>query len=238
MKPTLTQHRDAHSHDAFGQTDHRPWPLPPGRWSWRQSWRDLLFAHWPVAAAAIRPLVPAELTVQEFDGTSWIAVVPFRMAGVMRRPLPDLPWVSAFPELNVRVYVEAGGKPGVFFFSLDATNPLTPSFQLAIGHGTSGGEQVQAWAPSASVVKIFNTTGLENMANPVYPQGRAAMVYAGGDAHAKQTAAALAADLGFEPLDLGGLDGARYLEPAAMVWIKLAIVQKLGRGIAFGLMRR
>lgn len=121
---------------------------------------------------------------------------------------------------------------------LDATNPLTPSFQLAIGHGTSGGEQVQAWAPSASVVKIFNTTGLENMANPVYPQGRAAMVYAGGDAHAKQTAAALAADLGFEPLDLGGLDGARYLEPAAMVWIKLAIVQKLGRGIAFGLMRR
>lgn len=126
-----------------------------------------------------------------------------------------------------------GGKP-----LLDATNPLTPTFQLALGLSTSGGEQVQAWAPTASVVKIFNTTGLENMADPVYPEGRAAMVYAGGDARAKQVAAQLAGDLGFEALDLGALDGARYLEPAAMVWIKLAVVQKMGRGIAFRLMRR
>lgn len=126
-----------------------------------------------------------------------------------------------------------GGKP-----LLDATNPLTPAFQLALGHTTSGGEQVQAWAPTASVVKIFNTTGLENMADPVYPEGRAAMVHAGGDARARQVAAQLAADLGFEAFDLGGLDGARYLEPAAMVWIKLALVQKMGRGIAFRLMRR
>ena len=66
----------------------------------------------------------------------------------------------------------------------------------------------------------------------------AAMVYAGGDANAKQAAARLAGDLGFEAVDLGGLDGARYLEPAAMVWIKLALVQKMGRGIAFRLMRR
>jgi 8-hydroxy-5-deazaflavin:NADPH oxidoreductase len=121
---------------------------------------------------------------------------------------------------------------------LDVTNPLTPTFSLALGHTTSGAEQVQAWAPTASVVKIFNTTGLENMANPVYPQGRAAMVYAGGDAAAKQCAAQLAGDLGFEALDMGGLAGARYLEPAAMVWIHLALVQKMGRNIAFGLMRR
>ncbi len=46
------------------------------------------------------------------------------MTGVMRRPLPDLPWISAFPELNVRLYVERDGKPGVWFLSLDATNPL------------------------------------------------------------------------------------------------------------------
>ena len=55
---------------------------------------------------------------------AWIAVVPFRMTGVMRRPLPDLPWISAFPELNVRTYVERDGRPGVWFLSLDATNPL------------------------------------------------------------------------------------------------------------------
>lgn len=111
-------------HPAFDQTDHRPWPLAEGPWSWRQSWCDLLFAHWPVPAAALRPLVPPALDVQAFDGTSWIAVVPFRMEGVMRRPLPDLPGVSAFPEINVRVYVTDGEKPGVWFLSLDASNPI------------------------------------------------------------------------------------------------------------------
>lgn len=111
-------------HPAFERIDHRPWPLPARPWRWRQSWCDLLFAHWPVPAAVLRPLVPPGLTVQERDGTSWIGVVPFRMAGVMHRPLPDLPWLSAFPELNVRLYVEQGGKPGVWFLSLDATNPL------------------------------------------------------------------------------------------------------------------
>jgi len=111
-------------HPALTQLEHRPWPVPDRRWTWRQSWRDLLFAHWPVPSAALRPLVPASLEIQEFDGTSWIGLVPFRMTGVMRRPLPDMPWVSAFPELNVRVYVERDGKPGVWFLSLDATNPL------------------------------------------------------------------------------------------------------------------
>jgi hypothetical protein len=77
-----------------------------------------------MSAAALRPLVPPALEIQEFEGTSWIGVVPFRMAGVMRRPLPDLPWISRFPELNVRLYVSADGKPGVWFLSLDAGNPL------------------------------------------------------------------------------------------------------------------
>lgn len=55
---------------------------------------------------------------------AWLGLVPFRMAGVMRRPWPDLPWISAFPELNVRTYVELDGKPGVWFLSLDASNAL------------------------------------------------------------------------------------------------------------------
>lgn len=111
-------------HPAFTRSTHRPWPAPSRPWSWRQSWRDLLFLHWPVPAAQLRPLVPRALHVQTFGGTSWVGIVPFRMAGVMRRPFPDVPWVSAFPELNVRLYVEAEGKPGVWFLSLDATNPL------------------------------------------------------------------------------------------------------------------
>jgi uncharacterized protein YqjF (DUF2071 family) len=112
------------AHQALSRLDHRPWPVPASEWRWRQSWLDLLFAHWPVPARILRPLVPRHLELQEFDGTAWLGVVPFRMAGVMRRPWPDLPWVSAFPELNVRTYVEFGGKQGVWFFSLDATNPL------------------------------------------------------------------------------------------------------------------
>ena len=106
------------------RSTYRPWPLPAGPWRWRQRWCDLLFAHWPVPAAALRPLVPPELDVGTFEGTSWVGVVPFRMEGVMRRPLPDLPWISAFPELNLRLYVSHGGKPGVWFLSLDAGNPL------------------------------------------------------------------------------------------------------------------
>ncbi len=111
-------------HPAFARVDHRPWPVPTSGWTWRQSWHDLLFAHWRIPAKTLRSLVPEPLEVQEFDGTSWVGVVPFRMSGVMRRPLPDLPWVSAFPELNVRLYVSDGHKPGVWFLSLDATNPL------------------------------------------------------------------------------------------------------------------
>lgn len=111
-------------HPAFARIDHRPWPLPSRPWIGRQKWLDLLFAHWPVPAAALRPLVPPALEVQQFEGTSWVGVVPFRMAGVTFRGLPSLPWVSAFPELNLRLYVEHAGRPGVWFLSLDAGNPL------------------------------------------------------------------------------------------------------------------
>ncbi|PHS17664.1 MAG: hypothetical protein COA78_02765 [Blastopirellula sp.] len=111
-------------HPALKHLDHRPWPLPKTAWAWRQSWVDLAFAHWPVDVEQIRPLIPAKLEIDTFDGTAWIGLVPFRMSGVMRRPLPDMPWVSAFPELNVRTYVTYRNKPGVWFFSLDAPNPL------------------------------------------------------------------------------------------------------------------
>jgi uncharacterized protein YqjF (DUF2071 family) len=111
-------------HPALSKIDHRPWALPGTPWTWRQSWCDLLFAHWRIEAKALRSLVPPSLAIQEFDGSSWIGVVPFRMAGVMRRPFPDIPGLSAFPELNLRLYVERDGKPGVWFLSLDATNPI------------------------------------------------------------------------------------------------------------------
>ena len=109
---------------ALERIDHRPWPLPARPWSWQQSWQQLLFAHWPLPAASLRPLVPPELEIDEFEGTSWVGVVPFWMSRVGRRPLPPLPWLSTFPELNLRLYVRHGDKPGVWFLSLDAGNPV------------------------------------------------------------------------------------------------------------------
>jgi uncharacterized protein YqjF (DUF2071 family) len=90
----------------------------------QMSWHDLLFAHWAVRPEALRPLIPAELEIDTFDGWAWIGVVPFRMSGVRPRYTPELSCTSAFPEINVRTYVKAGGRSGVWFFSLDATNRL------------------------------------------------------------------------------------------------------------------
>lgn len=103
-------------------TAHRPWPLPTKPWVMKQVWHDLLFAHWPVSIASMRELVPEQLTLDTFDGQCWVGVVPFHMSGIRRRELPPVPGLSRFPELNVRTYVTHGGKPGVYFFSLDADN--------------------------------------------------------------------------------------------------------------------
>jgi uncharacterized protein YqjF (DUF2071 family) len=113
---------------------HRPWPVPAGPWVMAQSWHDLLFAHWPVDVAVMRPLLPPQLQVDTFEGSAWLAVVPFRMTGVRLRGTPALPWLSAFPELNVRTYVTCDGKPGVWFFSLDAGNALAVAIARAWFH--------------------------------------------------------------------------------------------------------
>jgi hypothetical protein len=85
-----------------------------------QTWRDLLFAHWPVPTEKLRPLVPSVLRLDSVNGQCWIAVTPFHMTGIRARWTPPIPGIFALPELNVRTYVTYDGKPGVFFFSLDA----------------------------------------------------------------------------------------------------------------------
>jgi uncharacterized protein len=89
-----------------------------------QRWHDLLFAHWAVPPDQLRAVLPPVLPLDTFDGRAWIGVVPFRMTGVRPRGVPPLPGLSAFPELNVRTYVTMEGKPGVYFFSLDAASAL------------------------------------------------------------------------------------------------------------------
>ena len=115
MRPTSDIPRDA-----FARMEHRPWAAPTGPWILRQRWFDLMFAHWPARADQLQPLVPSGLKIQEFGGSSWVGIVPFRIEGLSPRLVPDLPGLARFPELNVRLYVEAEGKPGVYFISLDA----------------------------------------------------------------------------------------------------------------------
>jgi predicted dinucleotide-binding enzyme len=120
---------------------------------------------------------------------------------------------------------------------VDATNPVGPNRDLAVGHTTSGAEQL-AGRTKARVVKAFNTTGFENMANPHFGDARAMMPVAGDDPAATELVAKLASDLGFDPIALKGLHHARELEPMAMLWIKLALAFGLGRGFAFSFARR
>jgi predicted dinucleotide-binding enzyme len=136
------------------------------------------------------------------------------------------PWPAV--QAAVAAAGDFGGRP-----LLDATNPFGPT-----APADSGAEQVQRWAPSAKVVKVFNTTGRENMADPRYGDRRALMLAAGDDGPAVAAAVSLAGDLGFEALPFGPLRNARLLEPLAKVWIELAMGRGLGRDIALGLLRR
>jgi uncharacterized protein YqjF (DUF2071 family) len=105
-------------------TEHRPWPLPAGVWVMGQTWDDLLFAHWRVPEEQLRPLVPEVLELQTRDGSAWLGMTPFAVTGLRLRGTLPLPYVSDFLELNVRTYVTFGGKPGIWFFSLDASSAL------------------------------------------------------------------------------------------------------------------
>ena len=118
--------------DITAELAHRPWPLPDGPWIMTQSWHDLLFAHWPVDADVLGGRLPAGLELDVFDGQAWLGIVPFHMTNVAPRGVPAVPWVSAFAELNVRTYVRVGSKPGVFFFSLDAANPVAVGIARAM----------------------------------------------------------------------------------------------------------
>ena len=144
-----------------------------------------------------------------------------------------VPW-TGIGELTAEIASVAVGK-----VVIDVTNPIAPPYaDLAVAGSDSGAEQVARKLKQSRVVKAFNTVGAEVMADPRYPDGPAVLPVAGDDPGAKATALALARDLGFEPVDAGPLSMARYLEPFAMLWIKLALVQGLGRRFAFRLLQR
>jgi hypothetical protein len=85
-------------------------------------WNELLFAHWVVPAETLRRVLPASVPLDTFEGRAYLGIVPFHMTDVRPRGMPALPWLSAFPEVNVRTYVTMQDRPGVYFFSLDVSS--------------------------------------------------------------------------------------------------------------------
>ena len=130
-----------------------------------QSWHNLLFAHWPVAPAALAHLVPAPLEIDTFDGQAWVGVVAFRLDHIRLRGLPEVPFVCGFAEINVRTYVRLGERRGVLFLSLDTDHLLTigmarPWFHLPYQFArmdfaaTYGGVRVGSKRPGESTAEF------------------------------------------------------------------------------------
>ncbi|HEX7299613.1 MAG TPA: DUF2071 domain-containing protein [Solirubrobacteraceae bacterium] len=148
--------------------EHRPWPLPRSPWVMGQTWTDLLFAHWDVAPASVQAAVPPQLPLDTHDGRAWIGVTPFRVRNLRLRLTFPVPVLSTFPEINVRTYVVVDGKPGIYFFSLDADSPLAvaaarrlyrlPYFRARMSierHGSGARFLSRRSAPEAPAEAVF-----------------------------------------------------------------------------------
>ena len=124
--------------------------MPDRRWLQGQTWRDLLFAHWPVPSEVLRSVVPPALPIDSWEGEAWIAVAPFEVTGLRLRGTPPPPVLSRFAETNVRTYTTVDGRPGVYFLSLDAASTVAvmaarasyrlPYFRARMAIERSGGE--------------------------------------------------------------------------------------------------
>lgn len=160
----------------------RSWPVPSRPWIMAQTWHDLLFMHWPIPIEQMRAVVPDILPLDTFADQAWIGVVPFRMSGIRARGLPLIPGTSAFLELNVRTYVTVDGKPGVYFFSLDAANRLAvwaarqtyflPYYQAQMALAVRGttiaytSRRVHPFAPPAALIGEYAPQGEPFIAAP------------------------------------------------------------------------
>jgi len=144
----------------------------------------------------------------------------------------SVPWPAA--QNAIQMCGDFAGK-----ILIDCTNPLLPDLSgLALGVSTSAAEQVASWAPKAHVVKAFNTIGAPCLGNAQFGDLEADGFYCGDHADAKATVRGLIEDAGLNPVDVGSLIHARWLEPMAMLWIDLAVNQKQGADHAFKLLRR
>lgn len=130
-----------------------------------QTWKDLLFVHWPVDASALRPLLPEELTLDDFEGRCYVGLVPFLMRDIRAAWMPRATALS-FLETNLRTYVRYRDRPGVWFFSLEASSWLAVQvarsvWKLPYFHASMRAEREGDEVHYASVRKDGSRAGLE-----------------------------------------------------------------------------
>jgi predicted dinucleotide-binding enzyme len=173
-----------------------------------------------VRALAREPLLTALPTAEAVRGADVVFLAtPFSANEQVLRPLADA----------------LAGK-----VLIDCTNPVGPGLKHGLASERSGSEFVQALAPSARVVKAFSIYGFENFEDPSYPGHavRPAMLFCGDDAAAKASAAALIADCGFEPVDVGGLVQALHLEHMTLLWVRMVRASGHAPGLVWAALRR
>jgi hypothetical protein len=106
---------------------------------------------------------------------------------------------------------------------IDCTNPVGPGLAHGLGSRQSGTEMIQALLPETKVVKAFSIYGYENFGPPTHPAGpvRPVMMFCGNDRGAKDAVAGLLAQMGWEPLDVGGAEQALHLEHMTLLWVRM-----------------
>jgi NADPH-dependent F420 reductase len=190
--------------------------------SWRQRKHDVMFGVRNLQSQNVQRLAQMDksLTFGNInDAVAFGDVILFA-----------IPWTSIEETVRGR---NLSGK-----IVIDPTNPLTPDLRQLAFDDSSVAERIANLAKGAKVVKAFNTIGAQTLNNLIFGSNRADLFLCGDDTHSKRVVGELAADIGFDVVDIGSLANARMLENLALLWIELALRQELGPNIAFKLLRR
>jgi predicted dinucleotide-binding enzyme len=190
--------------------------------SWRQRKHDIMFGVRNLQSHNVQRLAQMDksLTFGNInDAVSFGDVILFA-----------IPWTSIEETVRGR---NLSGK-----IVIDPTNPLTPDLRQLAFDDSSVAERIANLAKGAKVVKAFNTIGAQTLNNLIFGSNRADLFLCGDDTPSKRVVGELAADIGFDVVDIGSLANARMLENLALLWIELALRQELGPNIAFKLLRR
>lgn len=146
-----------------------------------QRWESLTFLHWSYDAQTVRALLPKALVrsgveLDVFDGRAWVGLVPFVVSGVRLPGTPALPWLSRFPETNVRTYLRGhDGQPAVWFFTLEADR------LAAVLAARSGFGLLYRWA-QMSVAESADGVHYRSSRHRLYGRGDADILVSPGNA--------------------------------------------------------